>query len=400
MSAALHRTPRLAPGRPSSAATPLLDLLGATWSVGAAVGGVAWDGDLACFALGDGSLAMGRAEWAGAPALQPRAEGGLQITPGAAPPPPMVRLRVHRGACLAVARDPAGGFLSGGEDGLLAHTAADGTITQLASQPGQGVSLVAAGAGLRAWAVGTMVHLSGTASAALDLPGPATALAFDPAGERLAAAHDGGVTLWSADAATRSLRAPGCSVSAVWSPDGRSLVVGLAENALHAWQLADGADIAVGVQPGRAGSLSFAATGEFVASSGAPRVLCWPWDPPASGSQPVECGMPSSRTPVCAVACHPTHPLVAAAYGNGAVLLCQPGSDDVLFARASAAGRPGLEPGVVPDGSGVTALAWSPDGTRLAMATQGGEIGLLACPTGLFRFGTAPPMALRPARTA
>ena len=40
---------------------PLLDLLGAAWTLDAPVTGVAWDGATAGFALGDGSLATARA---------------------------------------------------------------------------------------------------------------------------------------------------------------------------------------------------------------------------------------------------------------------------------------------------------------------------------------------------
>ena len=382
------------PGRPPVQQPPLLDLLGATWAMDAPVSAVAWDGDLACFSLGDGSLAMSRAEWPGAPTIGPRAEGGLQLMPGAAPPPPVTRLRVHEGACLALARDPAGGFLSGGEDGLLAHTTGDGTVTRLHTYAGRWVDLVAASGGVRACAVGRAVHLSGAVSATVELPGSAMALAFDPSGQRLAAAHYHGVTIWSADAPLRTLATPGCPRSVAWSPDGRYVVCGLQENALHGWRLPDGGDIEMGGYPGQPRSLSFAANGSFLASSGAPRVVCWRFDPPEAGEQPGECGIPSSRMPVCQVACHPRHSLVAAGYQNGAVLLCQPGSDDVLFARGSAAGGPGLAPGTAPAGSSVAALAWSADGARLAIGTEGGEIGLLALPPDLFRFGPRNPVAI------
>ena len=345
---------------------------------------VAWDGDLACFALGDGSLAMSRAEWAGAPTLRPRAEGGIELSPGAAPPPPMARLRVHHGACLDLARDSGGGFLSAGDDGMLAHTGEDGATERLGEHPGRWVDLVASAGGIRAWAVGRAVHLSGAASGTVELPGSATALAFDPAGERLAAAHYHGVTIWSAHAPARLLQTPGCPRSLAWSPDGRYVVCGLQENALHGWRLSDGGDIEMGGYPGQPRSLSFAADGTFLASSGAPRVVCWRFDPPEAGEQPSECGIPSSRTPVCRVACHPNHPLVAAGYHNGAVLLCQPGSDDALFARASSM----AEPGKPRAGSSITALAWSADGARLAMATEAGEVGLLALPPTLFRFNS------------
>lgn len=360
---------------------PLLDLLGAAWSLDAPVTGVAWDNETAGFALGDGSLAMARAEWDGAPALVPRDGGGLEVSPGTAPRPPVSRQTVHDGACLTLAADPEGGFLSGGDDGVLARTGADGVVHRIGSHPGRWVDLVAvSAAGWRAWSVGKRVHLSGPGAAELDAPGSVRALAFDPAGTRLAIAHYRGVTLWDTaitlGVASRVLPTKGCPRSIAWSPDGAYVICGLQENALHGWRLSDDGDIEMGGYPGQPRSLGFSADGRYLASSGAPRVICWPFDPPGVASQPAECGMPSSRMPVCMVACHPWHPLVAAGYHNGAVLLCQPGQDDVLFAKGSSGGS-------------VTALAWSADGTRLAVGTAGGEAGVVALPSALFRFNSA-----------
>ena len=290
--------------------------------------------------------------------------------------PPVGRQRVHGGACLSVAVDPDGGFLSGGDDGVLAHTGADGEVHGMGSYPGRWVDLVAASAaGWRAWAVGRHVHLSCPGTAELVAPGSVTALAFDPAGTQLAIAHYHGVTLWRAD---------GGEPSACWRPRAaRDLssgartaptsICGLQENALHGWRLSDGGDIEMGGYPGQPRSLAFSADGRFLASSGAPRVICWSFDPPGVDGQPSECGMPSSRMPVCMVTCHPSYPLVAAGYHNGAVLLCQPGHDEILFAKGSSGGS-------------VSALAWSADGERLAVGTEGGEAGVVALPAGLFRF--------------
>jgi len=363
------------PQRPNSPTPPLLDLLGAAWMLDAPVTGVAWDRTVAGFALGDGSLATARAEWDGAPKLSPREGGGLELAPGTATRPPMGRQRVHDGACLSLAADPRGGFLSGGDDGVAAHVGADGEVHGMGSYPGQWVDLVAVSqAGWRAWAVGHRVYLSGPGTAELTVPGSVTALAFDPARTQLAIAHYRGVTLWRAgDGTPRVLPTQGCPRSIAWSPDGEYVICGLQENALHGWRLSDGGDIEMGGYPGQPRSLAFSADGRFLVSSGSPRVVCWPFDPPGAGGQPLECGMPSSRMPVCMVACHPSHPLVAAGYHNGAVLLCQPGQDDVLFAKGSSGGS-------------VTALAWSADGERLAVGTEGGEAGVVALPGALFRF--------------
>ncbi len=362
---------------PAAPAPPLLDVLGARWMLDAPVVGVAWDGDLAGFGLGDGSLAMGRAEWDGAAQLSP-CDGGTKLTPAAAPPPPVSRQRVHQGACLSVAALPGGGFLSGGDDGGVMRTTKDGVITALANHPGRWADRVAAGsAGWNAVAVGRRVHVTGRTDDTLDLPASVTALAFNPAGTHLAMAHYRGVTVWTRDEPPLVLRTLGCPLSLAWSPDGAYLICGLQENALHGWRLSDGGDIEMGGYPGQPRSLSFSGDGRFLASSGSPRVVCWHFDPPIAGSQPVECGLPSSRLPVCQVAYHPSFPLIAAGYHNGAVLLCQPGSDDVLFVKGSAGGS-------------VSALAWSADGTRLAIGTEEGEAGLVHLPRLLFHFATSP----------
>jgi hypothetical protein len=86
-----------------------------------------------------------------------------------------------------------------------------------------------------------------------------------------------------------------------------------------------------------------------------------------------------STAGVTRVAAHPSRPLIAAGYENGAVLLCHPDSADILFMRAAGGGE-------------ITALTWSADGTTLALGTAGGEIGVVACPDLLFR-PLAGPMA-------
>ncbi len=370
-----QRSNPMRPGGAPGQTPPLLDLLGASWSLDIPITSAAWTGALAAFALGDGTLAMARAEWPGAPSLSPREGGGLELAPATSPRPPMARQAVHGGPCLALAATPEGGFLTGGDDGVLAITNADGETTKIATYPGQWVDLVAtSAAGWQACATGRTVHVSGPGTAEIKLAGSITALAFDRSGTQLAIACYHEVTIWdSAGGTPRVLSTPGCPRSIAWSPDGAYLICGLQENALHGWRLSDGGDIEMGGYPGQPRSLEFFADGSFLATSGAPRVICWRFDPPGPAGQPLECGIPSSRMPVCRIACHPHYPMVAAGYHNGAVLLCQPGHDDVLFAKGSSGGS-------------VSALAWSADGSRLAVGTEGGEAGVVALPPSLFRF--------------
>jgi hypothetical protein len=196
---------------PLTAAPALLDLLGARWRVGAAAAAVAWDGTtgLAGFALGDGTLALVHPVWEGAPALRPREGGGAELVPSSAPAPPAARVKAHRAACLSVAADPDGGFLSGGADGRVVCVEAGGSVRVLAHHGGA-VALVTAGRGRwRACAVGRTVHKLGGSASRIELAGPVTSLAIDPAGIRLGIGHDGGITLWAGGDAPLVLAVPG-----------------------------------------------------------------------------------------------------------------------------------------------------------------------------------------------
>jgi WD40 repeat protein len=356
---------------------PLIDMLGARWVAEAPVVALAWDtaGRHAGFALGDGTLALAAGEWRGGPGLKPRQGGGVEFVQPTEPPAPLARFSMHDGSCLALAADPEGGFLSGGDDGRLVHLNVDGTSEMLVDTAGEWIDLVAAGPAGRAYTSGRRAHWLGTTQASLALSGTATALAFDPTGRQLAISHPGGVTLWPVGTLVPRLLAwPGYHRSLAWSRDGRYLVSGMEENALHGWRLPDAGDIEMGGYPGQPRSLSFSADGRFLVTSGGPRPVCWRFDPPGGDDQPSECGI-AGKSPVHQVACHSTHPLIAVGYHNGAVLLCQPGGSDVLFIKGS-----GTSP--------VAAIAWSPDGTRLAFGTEAGELGLVSLPETLFHFAS------------
>ncbi len=357
------------PGLPD----PLINLLGARWAMGAPVVGAAWFGanGSVAFGLADGTLAIARASRDGAAKLQPREGGGVELLPATEPPPPVSRIGVHAGPC----RDIAGGVgmvLSGGADGRLARIDADGEVETLASLPDMPIERVAIGGGAQACAAGRQVHRFGEAPGVLDLAGPAMALAFDPVGQRLAIGCPDGVRLWSPGAADpKLLPGGGTSRALAWSADGRALVSGQEEHSARGWLLPEGIGVAMGDYAGPPLSLSFSAPGGFLAASGNPRVVCWHLDPGGGSPRRSECGA-GGAVAITQVACHPTRPLIAAGYENGAALLCQPDSAEILFVRAAGGGA-------------VTTLAWSADGAFLALGAAAGEIGVVAFPERLFR---------------
>jgi WD40-like Beta Propeller Repeat len=356
-------------------APPLLNALGASWELGVPVVAAVWDVDglTVGFALGDGHLAVADAQWPGGPRVEPKTGGGVNLVAAEAPAPRPVRAACHPGTCLSIAADARGGFLTGGDDGRVVLVPQVGDPAVLAHEAGAWIDAVACNrAGLRAFAWGRRVQRwVGDRSEGIELPAPATAIAFSPDGQSLAIAHSGGVTLWPEAGATRLLKWNGYHRALAWSPDGRYLVTGLQENGLHGWRIADGGDIEMGGYPGQPLSLSFAHDGRYLATSGGTRPVCWRFDPPGATDQPTECAM-VSKTPVTCVSCHPRQSLIAAGYHNGAVVLCQPGNHEALFIKGSGGGA-------------VNALTWSGDGSRLAFGTQDGSIGWLSLPEALFR---------------
>ena len=358
---------------------PLIELLGGHWRFEQPVTAAAWSGDgsVAAFGLGDGTVALARARWPGGPEVRARASGGLEVHPPPTPNPPVSRLAAHSGACRALVAEPGAGFLSGGEDGRVLRIGRDGTVEPDAELAVSRVDLLAAGAaGWRACAAGREVILAGRSRTILTLPGEATALGFDAAGRRLAVAYVDGASIWSDDGAPlRRRHCRGGPQALAWSPDDAWLALGLTlgpdAGGVRAWRLADGVELIPGGESRKVGSLGFSFDGLLLAASGAPRVLYWRLDA-RERAAPRQCGLPSSRAPVRAVAFHPSRPLIAAGYASGAVLLCRPGSDDVLFIKG-AGGGPTLT------------LAWSLDGEHLALATEGGEAGLVFLPDSLFR---------------
>ena len=367
---------------------PLLDLLGTHWDVKAAVLGLAWDTSsrIAACATADGVVMLADGVWPNGPHLAPRPAGGWAVIAGKSAAPEPLRVRAHPKAALALCADRLGGFLSGGAEGRLVHISSSGSCSQLAKVADGGISAVASGhAGVRAWASGQRLHrIALQRETQIDLPSAASAIAFDRSGMRLAACHDGGVTLVSmaeGDSPTHSptrsptlLRWPGPHAALAWHPDASVLVSGTEGNVLHAWRVADGSDIELGGNPGAPRSLSFSGDGRFLVASGATRPVAWRFDPPRAGEPPELCGA-ASKAAVTQVACHPTQALIAAGHHNGAIALSQPGQADVLVVRAAGDGP-------------VTAIAWSPDGTRLAFGTQDRCFGWLHLPADLFRFPT------------
>ncbi|MCP8896105.1 WD40 repeat domain-containing protein [Shinella daejeonensis] len=281
----------------------------------------------------------------------------------------------HEGL-LACARDGASNTLvTGGEDGRVLRIAADGSVEELASVPRKWISVVAAGPqGAVAFAEGRTGRVRLADGTVREFPEARTVegLAFAPKGLRIGVARYNGASLhWVAAASPPvDLEWKGAHNAVTFSPDGRFLVTSMQENALHGWKLdskpdADTRHMRMTGYPAKVKSLSWSARGKWLASSGAPAAIVWPFsskDGPM-GKAPLELGT-RGEVMVTAVACHPVEDVVAIGYSDGMVLAARfTDSREVLLRR--------------PGKGAITSLAWSGNGKLLAFASEAGDCGVV-----------------------
>ena len=333
----------------SQAVTPdtLLETRGVSQQLGAYVVAASFErgGARAAFALGDGTVRVvrkGGSDWA--------------------------TVRVHDGGALALAPDAgATGWISGGDDGKFVRVGGGGSeIARFGSKWVEHVASFGDGKSrLMACAVGRFLHVFsgvGEKLKTLEHPSSVTGLCFDAKGKRVCASHYNGASLWFVGAkadSPRKLEWKGSHTAVVISPDGESVVTAMQENALHGWRLSDGQHMRMSGYPGKTRALSFTKNGKWLATSGADSVVIWPFfgggpmgKPPTelAGGDGVTCTF---------VAAHPQYDNVAAGFADGLVVLA-----DINSARILPVAGPGRGP--------VSALAWSPDGTHLALGTETG----------------------------
>ncbi|MBV9247463.1 MAG: WD40 repeat domain-containing protein [Methylobacteriaceae bacterium] len=283
------------------------------------------------------------------------------------------RLTVHPDAAILVAAAEGDRLVTGGDDGRVVVTRADGTIETAANEKGQWIDAVATrGDGAIAWSSGKAVRARDAKGEVRGWSPPSSVrgLCFTPKGYRLACAHYNGASLWfpNASAAPEFLQWKGSHLDVTVSPDGRFLVTCTQENALHGWRILDRTQMQMRGYSGKPRSLAWSNDGEWLATSGAEACILWPFqgkDGPI-GKAPRECAVRPAR--VSRVAFHPKALLVALGYEDGFVMLCRLSDAAEIFVRQCESG------------AAVTALAWDLDGRRLLFGTAAGEAGLVSPP--------------------
>jgi WD40 repeat protein len=335
----------------STADAPPIDT-GPTFDVGGFAVGAAFVGGVALIATGEGEVAM---------ATRTGLEG---------------KDRVHDGAVLATAATRDGkALLTAGDDGKVRRVTVT-EATDVAETGGSWPSALAAGPdGAVALAAGRKVLVArpGKADFAAEAPSLVQGLAFAPKGLRLAAAHNGGATLWypgQPKADPTALAWKGSHIDVTFAPDGAFLVTSMQEAALHAWRLADQKHLRMAGYPAKTRSFAWSAGGAWLATSGADVAILWPFDTRDGpmGKAPKEVAR-RDQVLVTRVAFHPNLPVLASGFVDGVVLLTRLTDDaEILVER--------------PSGAAVSTLVWSPDGGLLVWGTEEGRAGMFSARQG------------------
>ncbi len=301
------------------------------------------------------------------------AEGGLHLL-GRRGEAGWQDVAAHDGSLLCLA--PLGhGFVSGGDDGVLARTLSTGGDAAPLGRFGgrwveRCVTFEDGRATVVAAAVGKRVALlddDGDAIRTIEHPSTVTGLAFDAKGKRIAASHYNGASVSFVGSATGTPRVfewKGSHIGIAMHPAADAVVTAMQENALHGWRLADGHNMRMSGYPSKTHALSFSRTGKWLATSGADTIVLWPFfGGGPMGKPPVE--LAGGAGTLCTrVAFNPRQDNVAAGFADGTVLLADVSSERILTLCGPGRGA-------------VSALAWSEDGGALAFGTETGTMALL-----------------------
>jgi WD40 repeat protein len=284
--------------------------------------------------------------------------------------PPHV-MQAHRGAILSLTVHPKGGFLTGGDDGRLVHSIPGDEPREIFAHKGRWIENVAASeeTGLIACTVGkdAIIFDSQEQQTKYSHATTATGIAFDPKGRRIAVSHYNGASLWwtkSTAQEQKTLSWKGSHLGVMWSPDGKFLITTMQENALHGWRVEDGADMRMSGYPSKIKSLAWERRGKVLFTSGASRVVGWPFTGRNGpmGREPIEIG-PDRDGLVQVVAAHPELDMVAAGTSDGAVWFEWIGEEGANF--------------MLLDAPKISAMAFSPEGSHLAIGTDDGYAALV-----------------------
>ncbi|GHD20124.1 WD40 repeat domain-containing protein [Tianweitania populi] len=278
--------------------------------------------------------------------------------------------QVHDGLLCASVEHSGKTLLTGGEDGKVCRSGGSTEVEVLHEAPRKWITSVAAGPqGVLAFGSGrtAFARLANGTIKPFEHPRSVEGLAFAPKGLRFGVARYNGVTLHfpGTEGKPVEMEWAGAHTGVTFSPNGDFLVTTMQENALHGWKLSDGRHMRMTGYPTKVKSFSWSNKGRWLASSGAPAAIVWPFqgkDGPM-GKPPLELGT-RGNTMVTAVAFHPSEEILAIGYADGMVLAVRVADQKEILLK-----REGKGP--------ISTMNWDKDERRLAFGTETGDCGVI-----------------------
>ncbi len=270
---------------------------------------------------------------------------------------------------------PSGeGLITGGDDGRVVWSQADGGVDLAISARGQWIDAIDTSP-----ATGLIAFSAGRTLSVIDSNDPdfrrdfehertVSGVAIDPKGRRIATSTYGGAALWFARIEQQKptfLKWAGSHTGIGWSPDGAFLVTTMQDNQLHGWRLKDQKNLRMGGYPSKIRSFAFLSKGQLMATSGAQGAVLWPFTGSNGpmGKEAVEIGYDENSL-ITLVAARSEQGLLAAGLNDGRVWIARPEATGLAFVKAE-------------KGTPITALALSPDARQLAWADEDGQAAVV-----------------------
>lgn len=311
---------------------------------------------------------IGYVEWAGflgSTAVFASAEGQIHILAER-----QQVINSHDGLLAAALTQDGKGLITAGEDGKVERLDVNGLTSQIFEQNGKWIDSLAtgpSGAIACSWGKQGMVITGDGEQKPIECERTIEGIAFQPKGMRIALARYNGVDLkWvNTNNPPQFLEWLGSHIGVVYSPDGKYVVSTMQENALHGWRPADDKHMRMTGYPAKVKSVSWSNKGKWLASSGAPAAIVWPFsgkDGPM-GKAPKELGAMGQNLVTC-VACHPTEDVVAIGYEDGMILAVRIEDDKNAVLRRAGKGA-------------ISTINWEKNGNRLAFGSEAGDAGII-----------------------
>ena len=300
--------------------------------------------------------------------------GRLTIAPRAKPHAPLKPADFTAGRSSGVVAFGANNFAFAKADGRVNSLTPGGIAVHLPAKAAEAISALAIALdGTRmAYVCGARITLTATVAneaTHFDAPAAVTALEFSPDGQVLAAGHAGGLSRWRIDTPDQPVLTPMASAPTgiIWRADAAWLGCLLQGDGFALIDLTtDHLHVQTGF-PAPVGSLGFGLSTNTVAASGAFRVAAWDL-----ADQGAVLSGKAGLLLIDRLAVSPTRNLVAVGYANGLLSLAEIGRPSEILLREDT-------------GAGFTAMAWSANGTYLAMAGTDGSAALIEFPESMFK---------------